>query len=49
MTKKSRKKTMTYNDRLREYEREKNLLRSMNLDPMEYERLLRLAAEKWRI
>ena len=40
---------MDYAERLRRYEDEKRLLQSMGLDPFEYERLLRKAAEKWRI
>jgi hypothetical protein len=38
-----------YTERLRRYEEEKRLLQAMCLDPFEYERLLRKAAEKWRI
>ena len=40
---------MTYTERLMRYEEEKRLLQAMGLDPFEYERLLRKAAEKWRI
>ena len=40
---------MTYSDRLKHYEEEKSLLMQMGLDPFELERLLRKAAEKWRI
>lgn len=46
---KNRKMTMSYHERLRRYEEEKALLQSMGLDPFEYERLLRKAAEKWRV
>lgn len=42
-------KTKSYHERLRRYEEEKALLQAMGLDPFEYERLLRKAAEKWRI
>lgn len=40
---------MSYSERLRHYEEEKRLLQEMGLDPFEYERLLRMAAKKWRI
>jgi hypothetical protein len=40
---------MTYNERLRRYEAEKARLQAMGLDPFEYERLLRKAAEKWKV
>ena len=43
------KYSMPYSERLRRYEAEKRLLQSMGLDPFEYERLLRKAAEKWRV
>lgn len=42
-------KGMKYDERLRHYEAEKRLLIQMGLDPFELERLLRKAAEKWRI
>ncbi len=41
--------SMPYDERVRHYEAEKALLQQMGLDPFEYERLLRKAAEKWRI
>jgi len=43
------KKSMDYAERLRHFEAEKKLLKEMGLDPFEYERLLRKAAEKWRV
>jgi hypothetical protein len=46
---KKQRPRMTYNERLRRYEEEKRLLQAMGLDPFEYERLLRKAAEKWGI
>jgi len=42
-------KTKSYHERLQCYEEEKRLLQSMGLDPFEYERLLRKAAEKWKV
>lgn len=40
---------MCYEDRLREYEKEKRKLMSMGLSAREYEQAIRLLAEKWRI
>ncbi len=46
---KNHNNTMSYHERLKHYEEEKALLKSMGLDPFEYEKLLRKAAEKWRV
>lgn len=40
---------MTYNDRLREYEREKRKLQAAGLSWKEYEIAIRKLADKWRI
>ncbi len=40
---------MTYDDRLREYEREKAKLRMQPLTDREYEIAIRKLADKWRI
>lgn len=48
MTKMNRPR-MTYNDRLREFEREKKSLDAMGLNPMEYEQMIRALARKWRV
>jgi hypothetical protein len=40
---------MSYNDRLREYEREKAKLRLQPLTDKEYEQAIRRLADKWRI
>ena len=40
---------MDYNDRLREYEREKRKLQAAGLSWKEYEIAIRKRADKWRI
>lgn len=40
---------MKYDDRLREYEREKAKLRMQPLTDKEYEQAIRRLADKWRI
>jgi hypothetical protein len=40
---------MCYEDRLREYEKEKRKLMSKGLSAREYEQAIRLLAKKWRI
>lgn len=41
--------TMTYSDRIRRYESEKQQLERQPLTPNEYEKLARALARKWRI
>ena len=40
---------MSYEERLREYEKEKAMLRFKNLSYEEYEREIRRIADKWRV
>lgn len=40
---------MTYQDRLREYEREKRKLQQQNLTDVEYMQAIKKLADKWRV
>ena len=42
-------KRLSYRKRVREYEREKQLLQLLNLTPEEYEERIKALARKWMI